>query len=59
MNRANPSDLRDALMMAQSFIKAGILFVPMPVLSAEDAQHLGAMANERLDQLEREADESP
>ncbi|HEY0287053.1 MAG TPA: DUF1382 family protein [Pseudomonas sp.] len=59
MNRANPSDLRDASMMAQSFIKAGILFVPMPVLSAEDAQHLGAMANKRLDQLEREADESP
>ncbi len=59
MNRAHPADLRDALMMAQSMIKAGILFIPMPVLSAEDAQHLGAMANKRLDRLEREADESP
>ncbi|MBD1554271.1 DUF1382 family protein [Pseudomonas typographi] len=59
MNRANPSDLRDALMMAQSMIKAGILFVPIPILSAEDAQHLGALAHKRLHQIEQEAKKSP
>ncbi len=53
MNRAHPADLRDAMMMAQSFVKAGILFVPIPVMNAEDAQRLGLMAGERLDKLEK------
>jgi len=36
MNRANPVDLRKAIEAANIYVKAGILFVPMPVLSKED-----------------------
>ncbi|MGV8921621.1 MAG: hypothetical protein ACOH2R_28280 [Pseudomonas sp.] len=51
MNRAHPSDLRDAMEAAQSMVKAGVLFVPVPVLSADDAQRIGQMASDRLDQI--------
>lgn len=52
MTRAHPADLRDAIMMAQSFVKAGVLFVPIPVLDADDAQRLGVMALERIEKME-------
>ena len=36
MNRAHPADLRIAIAVANSYVKTGILFVPMPVFSKEE-----------------------
>ena len=36
MNRAHPADLRKAIEAANVYVRAGILFVPMPVLNADD-----------------------
>ena len=51
MNRANPKDLRNALELANTMAKAGILFVPMPVLHAEDHKALGMQSAERLEKI--------
>lgn len=51
MNRAHPKDLRVALEMANSMVKAGILFVPMPVLDQADHKALGLQSAERLEQI--------
>lgn len=57
MNRANPADLRRAAEMAQRFVKAGILFVPMPALDQADHDALVAQSAERLDRMARLADQ--
>jgi len=54
MNRASPVDLRIALEMAHSLAKAGVVFVPVPVLSDEDKAILVRDAYMRLDQIEKE-----
>ena len=36
MNRASSVDIRKAILVANEFVKAGIDFVPVPVLSDED-----------------------
>ena len=36
MNRASPADLRKAIDAANVYVKAGILFVPIPVLNKDD-----------------------
>ena len=36
MNRASPVDLRKAIQVANVYVNAGILFVPMPVLNKDD-----------------------
>jgi hypothetical protein len=51
MNRASPKDLRNALEVANSMVKAGILFVPMPVLDQADFAALGRQSAERLEQM--------
>ena len=51
MNRANPKDLRHAGQVAQHYIKAGILFVPMPVLDRADHEALVAQSTERLEKM--------
>lgn len=48
MNRANPKDLRKSIEAAHTYMKAGILFVAVPVLDAHDHLELIKMANERL-----------
>jgi hypothetical protein len=58
MNRASPVDLRKAAEAANTYIKAGVLFVPMPALSAADHADLVAQAQLRLDQIIRESDEA-
>lgn len=40
VKRANPAELRKALEMAQTMAKAGIMFVPMPVVNANDLKNL-------------------
>jgi len=51
MKRANPADLRRAAEMSQGFVKAGILFVPMPALDQADHDALVAQSAERLEQM--------
>lgn len=52
MNRANPTDLRKAIEAAQTMLKAGLLFVPMPVLSAKDHAQLVKQCDARFSLLE-------
>jgi hypothetical protein len=56
MNRANPKDLHNALVTANSFVKAGILFVAVPVTDQADYSDLLNQAGERLEKLEQQAD---
>ena len=51
MNRASPADMRKALAVVDVLRKAGILFVPMPVMSAEDHSSLIEQVDSRLEQL--------
>lgn len=55
MKRANPVDLRRAIEVANAYVKAGILFVPIPVYGIED---FTARANEADQALERMAIEA-
>lgn len=59
IQRASPADLRKALEIANTLAKAGLLFIPMPVLSAEDASGLQRQAFERLDKLTQAAESTP
>lgn len=54
MNRASPVDLRLALEMAHCLAKAGVVFVPVPVLSNEDKAILVRDAYMRITQIEKE-----
>lgn len=54
MNRASPVDLRAALEIANALMKAGIDFVPIPVLSDEDKAILARDVQIRLEQIEKE-----
>lgn len=54
MNRASPIDTRRALEAASAYAKAGIPFVPVPVLNAKQKSETGVLATQRLEQLEKE-----
>lgn len=56
MNRASPVDLRKAIEVANAYTKAGILFVPMPVLNEADLHVLARQASERLEQIIEETE---
>lgn len=49
--------VRGALVMAQTFAKHRILFVPMPCESAEEHARLVAEAWKKLDEMESTAEE--
>lgn len=51
MKRANPKDLRQALQAANTYAKAGILFVAVPVMDAAGHSALMKQANESLSEL--------
>lgn len=51
MNRAHPADLRRAIEVANAYLKAGILFVPMPVFSKEEMADRVQEAADVLDGL--------
>lgn len=57
LSRASAAQLRAAAEAAQLYLKAGILFVPMPVLDQADYIQLVDQVDERLAKLEKEADE--
>jgi len=48
MEKASPSDMRKALVVVNNFKQAGVLFVPVPVLSVADQQQLIDKANRRI-----------
>lgn len=56
MNRAHPADLRKAAEAATAMLKAGILFVPMPVADAEEHARRVAEAEARLEQMAQAAE---
>lgn len=56
MNKASPIDMRKALEMVSALRSAGILFVPMPVVDAEEAARRVEEAEARLEQMAQEAE---
>tara|TARA_R110000850_G_scaffold121623_4_gene239412 strand:- start:9631 stop:9801 length:171 start_codon:yes stop_codon:yes gene_type:complete len=50
MNRASPVETRKALEVANIYAKAGIPFIPMPVLSEEQRQEAILEAARRIEQ---------
>lgn len=57
MKRANPADLRRAADVAHTYVKAGILFVPMPALDQADHDELVAQSADRLERLAQAAEQ--
>lgn len=51
LKRASPSELRNALMIVNELVKAGIMFVPVPVLDDADKSDLAAMLDSRIDKM--------
>ncbi len=51
MNRATPEQIRKALDAARALADAGIRFVPVPVLSDGDHDHLVGRVIQRLEKL--------
>jgi hypothetical protein len=56
MNRARPVDLRKAMEVAQAYLKAGLWFVPMPVLNDQDFNDLVKQGDSRLTLLEQDTE---
>lgn len=54
MNRASPVETRRSLELANAYAKAGIPFVPVPVLSDQQQAEAVALVAERIEQLEKE-----
>lgn len=57
MNRAKPVDLRKAMEVAQAYLKAGLWFVPMPVLNAGDFTALVKQCDNRLELMAQESED--
>lgn len=55
--RANVKDLRTVLILAETFAKHGVLFVPIPVADAKEFEELKAKAWQRLDEMESESEQ--
>jgi hypothetical protein len=56
MNRASPTDLRKAIEVAQTYTKAGLWFVPVPVLNNQDFNQLVRQSDARLTLLADDGD---
>ena len=54
MNKASPIETRRSLEAANAYAKAGIPFVPVPVLDFKQKAEAGVLATQRLEQLEKE-----
>ena len=57
MNRASPVELRKAIEAAQAFVKAGVLFVPIPVMDEQDYVDLQFKLHARMDKMIADAEE--
>lgn len=52
MNKAKPADLHKTMVLCNELVKAGINFVPMPILDHnEDLKGLVEQMNERFDKF--------
>lgn len=58
LNRASPAQLRKALELANLFVKMGVNFVPVPVISDEEQEELVWQALDKLATMERQAEGS-
>lgn len=58
MNRASPVEMRKALEIVDAFKRAGVLFVPMPVLDEADRLQMVGQMQGRIDAIERRCDEN-
>ena len=56
MNRASAADLREAIAVATELMRAGVLFVPVPVLDEADHSDLIEKMAKRLEQLGSESE---
>lgn len=56
MNKASPVDLRKSLEMAKMLAQIGIRFVPIPVETEEEFQHLSGELSRRLEIFAAEAE---
>lgn len=54
MNRASPAEIRKALELANTLARAGVLFVPIPLLDEKDKADLGWLIEKQMDRLEKE-----
>lgn len=54
MKRANAVDLRKAKYLVEEFVRAGIDFVPIPVIDQDDKNELAMDLQRRLEQIEKE-----
>lgn len=57
MKRANAADLRKAKYLVDEFVRAGIDFVPIPVVDQDDKNELAMDLQRRLERIEKEASE--
>lgn len=56
MNRASPAQLRKVIEAANAYVKAGILFVPMPVADEAEFHQRLVEADARLETMATEAE---
>lgn len=54
MKRASSVDLRKAKYLVEEFVRAGIDFVPIPVVDQDDKNELAMDLQRRLEQIEKE-----
>lgn len=51
MNKASPIDMRKMLDIVDSFKRAGIMFVPVPILNDEDKARYLELMNDQLEKM--------
>lgn len=54
MKRASSVDLRKAKYLVEEFVRAGIDFVPIPVIDQDDKNELAMDLHRRLEQIEKD-----
>ena len=54
MKRASPVELRKAKYLVKEFVRAGIDFVPIPVVDQDDKNELAMDLLRRLERIEKE-----
>lgn len=57
MNRASPVELRKALETANTFVKAGIRFICVPVFDDKDHDELLSLVHQRMEKMIEEAEQ--
>jgi hypothetical protein len=58
MEKATPVEMREALEIVRHYVRAGILFIPVPVLGPEDCVELQKGVLRRLDTIEKAVEEA-